>query len=57
MKLSRNALLGLAAAATITLGAVEDVRAQEKLTMVIFAPPSLGALLPPLHAHTDNPDL
>ena len=44
-------LSGLAvAAAAFALGAVADARAQavEKLTIVIFSPPSLGALLPPV---------
>ena len=39
-----------AAAAAVTLGAVAGASAQaaEKLTIVIFSPPSLGALLPPV---------
>ena len=44
-------LSGLAvAAAAFAFGAVADARAQaaEKLTIVIFSPPSLGALLPPV---------
>src|SRR5215510_3753165 len=44
-------LSGLAAAtAALALGSIADVRAQalEKLTIVIFSPPSLGALLPPV---------
>ena len=38
------------AAAAFAFGAVSDARAQavEKLTIVIFSPPSLGALLPPV---------
>jgi NitT/TauT family transport system substrate-binding protein len=45
----RNRLLGLAAAA-LGFAATAEVRAQaaEKLTIVIFSPPSLGALLPPV---------
>ena len=41
---------GLAVAAAFVFGAATDARAQavEKLTIVIFAPPSLGALLPPV---------
>jgi len=40
----------LAATAVLALGTSADARAQalEKLTIVIFAPPSLGALLPPV---------
>jgi ABC-type nitrate/sulfonate/bicarbonate transport system substrate-binding protein len=43
-------LTALAAAGALALGASADARAQtlEKLTIVIFAPPSLGALLPPV---------
>ncbi len=43
-------LTALAAAGVLTLGASADARAQalEKLTIVIFTPPSLGALLPPV---------
>src|SRR3954462_5419264 len=43
-------LAGLAAAAAFVFGAATEVRAQatEKLTIVIFSPPSLGALLPPV---------
>jgi NitT/TauT family transport system substrate-binding protein len=39
-----------AAAALLALGSIADARAQalEKLTIVIFSPPSLGALLPPV---------
>ncbi len=51
MIIHRNRLLGLAAAAAaFAFGAVADARAQaaEKLTIVIFSPPSLGALLPPV---------
>src|SRR5262245_59452534 len=42
-------LTGLAAVAALSVGAA-DARAQtlEKLTIVIFSPPSLGALLPPV---------
>lgn len=46
-----NRLPALALAATaFAFGAATDARAQaaEKLTIVIFAPPSLGALLPPV---------
>ena len=46
-----NRLLALSAGAfALTVGAVADARAQalEKLTIVIFTPPSLGALLPPV---------
>ena len=41
---------GLAVAAAFVFGAATDARAQaaEKLTIVIFSPPSLGALLPPV---------
>jgi NitT/TauT family transport system substrate-binding protein len=51
MIIHRNRLLGLAAAAAaFAFGSVADARAQaaEKLTIVIFSPPSLGALLPPV---------
>jgi len=51
MMMFRNRLLTLAAAAAaFALGAATDARAQasEKLTIVIFSPPSLGALLPPV---------
>src|SRR3954467_5694152 len=43
-------LTGLAVAAAFACGAATDARAQEvdKLTIVIFSPPSLGALLPPV---------
>jgi NitT/TauT family transport system substrate-binding protein len=43
-------LAGLAVAAAFVLGAATEARAQaaEKLTIVIFSPPSLGALLPPV---------
>ena len=43
-------LTALAAVAALTFGASADARAQalEKLTIVIFSPPSLGALLPPV---------
>src|SRR2546421_3572720 len=43
-------LAGLAVAAAFAVGAATDARAQaaEKLTIVIFSPPSLGALLPPV---------
>ena len=46
-----NRIIGLAAAALVlAVGAIADARAQtlEKLTIVIFSPPSLGALLPPV---------
>ena len=46
-----NRIIGLAAAAlALALGAIAGARAQalEKLTIVIFTPPSLGALLPPV---------
>ena len=46
-----NRLLALSAGAfALTVGAVADAGAQalEKLTIVIFTPPSLGALLPPV---------
>ena len=48
-KFLRWPALALAAAA-FTVGASADARAQavEKLTIVIFSPPSLGALLPPV---------
>jgi len=41
---------GLAVAAAFVFGAATDARAQavDKLTIVIFSPPSLGALLPPV---------
>src|SRR6187401_2994070 len=51
MSLRVHRLPALALAATaFTFGAMAEVRAQaaEKLTIVIFAPPSLGALLPPV---------
>src|SRR4051794_39931287 len=43
-------LAGLAVAAAFVFGAATDAPAQaaEKLTIVIFSPPSLGALLPPV---------
>ena len=43
-------LAGLAIAAALIFGAATDARAQavDKLTIVIFSPPSLGALLPPV---------
>ena len=43
-------LAGLAVAAAFVFGAATDARAQavDKLTIVIFSPPSLGALLPPV---------
>ena len=46
---NRISALALAAAA-FTFGAIADARAQaaDKLTIVIFSPPSLGALLPPV---------
>src|SRR5216684_4849129 len=46
-----NRMIGLAPAAlALAFGAIADANAQaaEKLTIVIFAPPSLGALLPPV---------
>jgi NitT/TauT family transport system substrate-binding protein len=46
-----NRIIGLAAAAlALAFGAIAGARAQalEKLTIVIFTPPSLGALLPPV---------
>ncbi|CAM9892922.1 unnamed protein product [Phaeothamnion confervicola] len=47
--LPRLPTLALAVAA-LAFGSIADVRAQalEKLTIVIFSPPSLGALLPPV---------
>ena len=51
MSLSTTRLAALVLAAIASaLGFVADARAQaiEKLTMVIFSPPSLGALLPPV---------
>jgi ABC-type nitrate/sulfonate/bicarbonate transport system substrate-binding protein len=51
MIIHRNRLLGVvAAAAAFAFGTAGDARAQaaEKLTIVIFSPPSLGALLPPV---------
>ncbi len=49
MRVNRLPALALAATA-FAFGAATDARAQaaEKLTIVIFAPPSLGALLPPV---------
>jgi len=43
-------LAGLAVATALVFGAATEARAQaaEKLTIVIFSPPSLGALLPPV---------
>lgn len=43
-------LAGLAVAAALVFGAATDACAQavDKLTIVIFSPPSLGALLPPV---------
>src|SRR6476620_7207605 len=43
-------LAGLAVVAAFAVGAATDARAQavEKRTIVIFSPPSLGALLPPV---------
>ena len=50
MRFHRNGWLALAAGTALVLGASADARAQalEKLTIVIFSPPSLGALLPPV---------
>ncbi len=47
MKLSLK-WLAPALVAALTLGANSGANAQEKLTIVIFSPPSLGALLPPV---------
>ncbi len=49
LRISRLLSLALAATAFVS-GATADARAQavEKLTIVIFSPPSLGALLPPV---------
>ena len=51
MKSRLNRLLGLSAGAfALAFGSIADARAQalEKLTIVVFSPPSLGALLPPV---------
>ena len=50
MRFHRNRWVALAAGTALVLGASADARAQalEKLTIVIFSPPSLGALLPPV---------
>src|SRR5262249_33502088 len=45
----RNGLLGLMAAAAFVIGGGQaQAQTAEKLTIVIFSPPSLGALLPPV---------
>ncbi len=49
MTLKFSSLTGLAVAAAVTIGAGSaHAQALEKLTIVIFSPPSLGALLPPV---------
>jgi ABC-type nitrate/sulfonate/bicarbonate transport system substrate-binding protein len=49
MKTLHHLLAGMAAVTVAALGAAEArAQAAEKLTIVIFSPPSLGALLPPV---------